>query len=279
MKINQSYWKENSDDKKSSRLSRAADARRQNTENEANAAAKHKQSESPIKEEMKFAGILKAANNPQKLKQTEEDSSQQRRDDDKKEKRRADGKKDASENPTNSDRIEQYNQSKGGQFGGGGFGAGGNINQSINLSENFAARSILHIADLERMISAIRTQSALGGKREIYLELKRSVLEGLKVKITIDPAARVQIEFLAANQKVRSQIESHSEELAEILRGRGINLQSLRTTIGAGTPENNSLQNDENKTFPISDESANQPDNSNGDNTFASVDEPAGYHA
>ena len=62
-------------------------------------------------------------------------------------------------------------------------------------------------------------------------QLNRSVLKGLQVKITTGDAAQVQIEFLAANEKIRSQIENHSEELAEILRSRGVNLQLLRATL------------------------------------------------
>lgn len=269
MKINPNYRKENADDQKDSRSSRATEARRQNAENETAAAAvKSKQYESPVKEEMKFAGILKAANTPPKPKPAEDDSSdQQQRDDDKKEKRRADERKDSTEKAVNDDRVERYDHSKGGQFGGG-FGAGGNINQSVSLSDNFAARSILHIADLERMISAIRTQTALGGKREILLELKRSVLDGLKVKVTIDPVAQVQIEFLAANEKIRTQIENHSAELAEILRGRGIKVQSLRTTLGFSEQDKLSSSNSTIDAFD-----SKEAEDSIDDNTFESASE------
>ena len=233
MKITESYWKENSDDKRANRQSRAAEAGRLRHVDEANAAAKAKHSEPPINEDLKFAGILKSMTDPPKLKQTEDDAGEQRRDDDKKDKKRADGQKDSTENSVNADRVERFKHSGGGQFGGG-FGAGGSVGQREILSENFAARSILHIADLERMISVVRKQISLGGKREITLELKRSLLEGLKVKITTGDAAQTEIEFLAANDKIRSQIENRSEELAEILRGRGINLQSLTATLDFG---------------------------------------------
>ncbi len=189
-------------------------------------AAQHGATESPAKQETKFADLLESAAKPPKAEPTKEEL---RRGDEKKDKKQAARESDSSDIRSGSDRIERYDSSGGGQFGSG-FGDG-NINQNINLSENFAARSILHIADLERMISAVRTQTIPGGKREIQLELKRSVLKGLKVKISTDPAAQVRIEFLAANEKVRSQIENHSDELAEILRGRGINLQSLTTML------------------------------------------------
>jgi len=277
MKINPSHPNDESEAKKNNKPNWQSERRRRMLSGETDAAVKYRLAESPIKEEMKFVNILDTAAKPQKLKQTGEDSSQERRDDDKKDKKQAVREGDSSDNRSGNDRIERHNSSSGGGFGGsssGGFGEG-NVNQTINLSENFAARSILHIADLERMISAIRTQTGLGGKREIYLELKRSVMEGLKVKITTDPAAQVQIEFLAANEKVRSQIENHSEELTSILRGRGINLQSLRTTLDFNEQDNSPSPNDEAKVFLDSKEAVNQNemDNSVNDNTFENKSE------
>lgn len=269
MKINPHHWKENADDRKSSRPSRAAEARRADAENDARQAAKSKQLDAPLKDELKFAGILKSATNPQKLKQADEDASQQRREDDKENKKRSDAQKDSADSVSNNDRVEKFNQFGGGNSGGGGFGAGGNVNQTFNLSDNFAARSILHIADLERMISAIRSQTRLGGKREIYLSLKRSVLEGLQVKITTDEAARVQIEFLAADEKVRSQIENHAAELSEILRGRGINLQSLTTIVNAETSGDAPFKDDESDSISTA--------ATENENTFEN--EPTAYRA
>ncbi len=229
MKINTSYWKENSDDKRSNRADWIAQSRREAVKNEESAATKQRQTESPVKEETKFSGILESAAKTQKLKQTNDDSGE-RREDEKKDRKNAARDKDSADNAAIADRVERSGSSYGGQFGGGG-NFGSDINQTIHLSENFAARSILHIADLERMISAVRKLNRLDGKREVTLELKRSIMKGLKVKITTGDASQVQIEFLAANESVRSQIEDHSEELANILRGRGVNLQLLRVTI------------------------------------------------
>ena len=271
MKINPSHRKDDSEAKENNKANWHSEKRRHALSGETDAAVKYRQTESPLKEETKFANILESPAKPEKPKQTGEDSSRERRDDDKKDRKQAVREGDSSDNPSGNDRIERHNSSSGGGFGGsGGFGEGGNISQTINLSENFAARSILHIADLERMISAIRTQTKIGGKREIHLELKRSVLEGLKVKITTDTAAQVQIEFLAANEKVRSQIEDHSEELANILRGRGINLQSLRTTLDFDEQDDLSLPNVETKVFLDSKETVNhkETDNLVNDNTF-----------
>ena len=249
MKINQSYWKDNADDKKDRRAEWIADARRHAVQNESDAAVKHKQIQSPVKDDSKFSGLLESAAKPQKAKQTSENTGEQRRDDEKKDKKNAAREKDSTDNRTGNDRIERNQTSYGEQFGGSG-GFGGDISQTVHLSENFAARSILHIADLERMILAVRKLTKLDGRREITLKLSRSVLEGLQVKITTGDAARTQIEFLAANEKIRSQIEDHSDELAEILRGRGVNLQSLRTAIDSSSEGKPSVF--ENKTETVS---------------------------
>ena len=239
MKINNNYWKDNSksDDKKTDRAEWVAQARRNAVKNDDPTKAKPRPNDAFLKEENKFIGILEAAEKSPKAKPTGENSGEKKRDDEKSDRKKSALEKDSTENAAVNERVERSNS----QFGGGSFGGGfGNdFDQTIHLSENFAARSILHIADLERLVSAVRKQTKLAGKREITLEMKRSVLSGLKVKITTGDAAQVGIEFIAANEKIRSQIENHSDELAQILRGRGINLRSLTTTIDGYQAESN----------------------------------------
>ena len=242
MKVKESFWHEAAKASKNDQSSRANDSVRRNqfSSEQASAANKNRQSDSPLKDEMKFAGILESSAKPQK-NQRQEDSGEERRDNRRREKKHA-AEKESAELLAATDGKTEKNESYGGQFSGGGqSGFGANINQ-LNLSETFAARSILHIADLERLVSTIRSQINLGGRREIVLQLRRSVLEGLQVKILTDPAARVQIEFLAADEKTRSLIGEHSPELAKILRGRGINLSSLTTSLDSGGQNNDSSQ-------------------------------------
>ena len=97
--------------------------------------------------------------------------------------------------------------------------------------EQPGARLILHIADLERIVSAVRTQALAGGVREVTLELRRSVLEGLRVKLSTDGAGRVTAEFLAASERVRAQVDARSSELAELMRSRGVNLAEVRSGV------------------------------------------------
>ncbi|HEV2762434.1 MAG TPA: hypothetical protein VGV38_05505, partial [Pyrinomonadaceae bacterium] len=119
---------------------------------------------------------------------------------------------------------------------GGGFEQRHGVARDLNASaEASNARAILHVADLERVVSAVRAQALAGGGREVVIELKRSVLEGLRVRLSTDAAGRVTAEFIAASERVRAQLDGRSNELAELLRSRGVNLAALRTTLGSET--------------------------------------------
>ncbi|HEX8189122.1 MAG TPA: flagellar hook-length control protein FliK [Pyrinomonadaceae bacterium] len=125
----------------------------------------------------------------------------------------------------------------GGDGRGGGFDARAPLREVSAVGEATSARAILHVADLERIVSAVRSQMVEGGRRVVTIELRRSVLEGLKVKLTAEGGGRVTAEFVAASERVRSQLDARAGELAELLRGRGVNLAALRTGVetGAGT--------------------------------------------
>lgn len=117
---------------------------------------------------------------------------------------------------------------------GGGFEQRAALREVSPVGEATSARAILHVADLERIVSAVRAQLVEGGHRVVTIELRRSVLEGLKVKLSADVGGRVTAEFLAASERVRSQLDARAGELAELLRGRGVNLASLRTGVETG---------------------------------------------
>lgn len=120
-------------------------------------------------------------------------------------------------------------------------GRGGSFEQrhggvrEVSAAESAGARAILHVADLERIVSAVRAQALAEGGREVVIELKRSVLEGLRVRVSTDAAGRVTAEFIAASERVRAQLEGRTPELAELLRSRGVQLAALRTSVGAET--------------------------------------------
>jgi hypothetical protein len=110
---------------------------------------------------------------------------------------------------------------------------GGSV-EAASRPEVLEARTILRSADLEKIVAAIHTQIIGGGRREVTLELSRSVLSGLRVRLIADGSGRVAAEFIAADGRVRALLEGRSQELAEILRSRGINLSSLKTTADGG---------------------------------------------
>lgn len=82
-----------------------------------------------------------------------------------------------------------------------------------------AARSILHIADLERIVSFVRTQNT-GDAQQILMKLKNSVLNGLEIRLTSDQNGNIKAEFLALNEKIRKQLKKREDELLEILKQR-----------------------------------------------------------
>lgn len=122
----------------------------------------------------------------------------------------------------------------GGEGRGGGFDTRAPLREVTAVGEATSARAILHVADLERIVSAVRAQLAEGGRHVVTIELRRSVLEGLKVTLTAEGGGRVSAEFIAASERVRSQLDARAGELAELLRGRGVNLSALRTGVETG---------------------------------------------
>lgn len=149
------------------------------------------------------------------------------------------GEADERQDAKTSTHAERERESKrredrhDGGTGGGGFEQRGQVREASQGGESAPARAILHIADLERIVAAVRTQLHPGGRQEVTLELHRSVLEGLRVRLTTDAQGRVNAEFIAATEKVRAQLDARAPELSALLRGRGVELASLHTTVGA----------------------------------------------
>lgn len=139
----------------------------------------------------------------------------------------------AESEPEAGRREERQGGDAGGDASGGGFEQRGAVREAAAGSDAAGARSILHIADLERIVSAVRAQTLAGGVREVTIDLRRSVLEGLRVRLTLDGAGRVAAEFVAGSERVRAQVEARAAELAEVMRSRGLNLTSLRASVGA----------------------------------------------
>ena len=95
-----------------------------------------------------------------------------------------------------------------------------------------AARSILHVADLERIVSLIRTQN-LKNVEQVVIALKHSVLEGLQIKLTIDENGTLKAEFLALNEQIKNQLNARKQEITQIFRERGVKLSDLNVQQGS----------------------------------------------
>lgn len=95
-----------------------------------------------------------------------------------------------------------------------------------------AARSILHVADLERIVSLIRSQN-LKNAEQVVISLKHSVLEGLQIKLTIEENGTLKAEFLALNEQIKNQLNARKPEIAQIFRERGVKLSDLDVRQGS----------------------------------------------
>ena len=92
------------------------------------------------------------------------------------------------------------------------------VNSASTLSAP-AARSILHVADLERIVATIRTET-FRNQKQVTIALRNSVLQGLQIKLSIDENGKVRAEFFAHDERVKKQLERRKKELSEILRNR-----------------------------------------------------------
>lgn len=104
--------------------------------------------------------------------------------------------------------------------------------QKLNEISIPSARAILHIADLERIISSIRANNVATGK-QITIELKRSIFQGLELKLTIGKDKGVIAEFITSDENVKNQLNAKATEIAGILRDRGIKLTKLEMTFNS----------------------------------------------
>ncbi len=92
---------------------------------------------------------------------------------------------------------------------------------SKQVSDNSApaARAILHVADLERIVSSVRTES-FQTSRQLTIALKNSIMQGLEIKLTIMEDGKLKAEFLALNEQIKKQLNMRKKELSEIIQNR-----------------------------------------------------------
>lgn len=176
----------------------------------------------------------------------------------------------------NRDQVKEKDKRHGGGGGGDeqtkdrerGFGVAPPMQQNIlrQMSEPIipAARSILHVADLERIVSSVRAQNQKNVE-QIVIALKHSVLEGLQIKLTIDGDGKLVAEFLAANEQIKNHLTARKQEISQILQERGVNISNLDVRQGSNfekpaTPEKNDSAGNEISTGEEVDETAKSED-------------------
>jgi hypothetical protein len=149
----------------------------------------------------------------------------------------SEAKKSGEKEVSGKENLKEREQNKGGS----GNGESGDENENPAMIASFgvlsngkvsaelsipAARSILHVADLERIVSTLRTIETKNSQ-QILIALKNSVLEGLQIKLTIDENGRLKAEFLALNEKIKEQLKARKNELSEIFKNRGVKFHQL----------------------------------------------------
>jgi len=106
--------------------------------------------------------------------------------------------------------------------------------ESVSTPElNTDSRPVLHTADIDSIVTACHVQLATNGQQTVTLELSRSMLDGLRVKISADATGRITADFLAANEGIKSLLDNRSSELLEQLRSRGINVAEFKSSVTA----------------------------------------------
>ncbi|MGI9055236.1 MAG: flagellar hook-length control protein FliK [Pyrinomonadaceae bacterium] len=146
-------------------------------------------------------------------------------------------KKEGEKDVLEKTELKEREQNK----GGGTQGEGGDENENPAMSaasgvfsngkisnENSipAARSILHVADLERIVSTLRTFETKNSQ-QVLISLKNSILEGLQIKLTVDENGKLKAEFLASNERFKEHLKARRNELSEIFKNRGVKFQQL----------------------------------------------------
>lgn len=139
---------------------------------------------------------------------------------------------DPSELKADEKRHEQDGDSAGGDSGDSspnpGFG-NSTAHAPAQSSKAPPARTILHVADLERIVAMIRTENFKTHK-QVTIALRNSVLKGLEIKLTLEENGRVKAEFLTKDATVRQKLNDRRRELATILSDRAPLFSELSIT-------------------------------------------------
>jgi uncharacterized protein YlaN (UPF0358 family) len=190
-----------------------------------------------------FAGIFESVVNRDKEKDSDTDSSTKEsklegkdKDDSSKDHKRVSEKKDSDDSDSSSGNGEA-------NAGSAAWRMNNNTQMPVANLENINARAILHIADIEKIVSSIRTQLSDVNMPQVVIQLKNSVLDGLQIKLSTDANGKVIAEFVSKSEKARLQIESKTRELADILNNRGIQLSSIKTSLADASADNGNNQN------------------------------------
>jgi hypothetical protein len=116
--------------------------------------------------------------------------------------------------------------------------------------ENINARAILHIADIEKIVSSVRTQLSDLNSPQVVIQLKNSVLEGLQIKLSADANGKIIAEFVSKSERARLQIDAKTKELHDILHNRGISISTIKTSLADSSTDNQNNRKEHHTELP-----------------------------
>ena len=119
----------------------------------------------------------------------------------------------------------------------------------LDIEQVPQAREIMPASDVDNIVLTVRTELG-GGVPQVIIDLPRSVLEGLRVKLSADHVGRISAEFLTRSESVRSQVAARSPELVEMLRSRGIDLSEMKTCVSGDMSRQSQSDHRENRSGP-----------------------------
>lgn len=100
----------------------------------------------------------------------------------------------------------------------------------------------MQVKNLTRIFQELTAQPVLKDQHEVTILLPESIFKGLTVKIVIDKTGSVSAEFVSVEPSVRRQLDLQMSDLTDLMRSRGLSIQSLKTSTGSDSPGHSGTQ-------------------------------------
>jgi flagellar hook-length control protein FliK len=100
--------------------------------------------------------------------------------------------------------------------------------QKVQQTQKMTSVEIAEIVrKVEQMVSNVRLQTNVQGDKQMSLTISDGRLKGVEVKVSINPAGKVQAEFKAENVDARNTLSQNIKELEKSLEAKGLEVNKL----------------------------------------------------